>query len=234
MILKCPFSGRCAKNPNFHYENTLPWGDDGSRILLSRNYLPYTEKMRELKSDFESSVAEFIANYSELVEEARYRLNGMFKPDDYPGKDQIRSKYGLDTLVNPLPSEQDFRVTLQAEEVDQIKERIQARNQTAYQEAMKSVWQRLYEPVKHMADKLHDSDARFKSSLVKNLCDLCALLPRLNLGDSKELEDMRRQVEDKLCRVQPKELRKNKKVRRQVATDASEILDAMKGYMGDG
>ena len=217
----------------FYYENTLPWGDDGARILLAKNYLTYTGKMRALKSGFEEAVSKFLSNYAALVEEARKTLNGMFDPEDYPRESKIKTKYGFEVSVNPLPSEQDFRVALQAEEVDQIKARIHARNQSAYQEAMKSVWDRLYKNVKHMADRLHDSEAKFKNSLVSNLCDLCALLPRLNLDDSKELEEMRCEVEEKLCRVEPKELRDNKKIRSQVATDASEILDVMKGYMGD-
>ena len=218
----------------FHYENTLPWKDDGARILLAKNYLPYTAKMRELKSDFEQAAGEFVANYQALVNDARENLNGMFNPEDYPSEAKIKTKYGLEVSVTPLASEQDFRVTLQAEEVDRIKEDIQARNQAAFQEAMADVWNRLYKAVKHMADRLQDADAKFKNSLVGNLCDLCALLPRLNLNDSKELEAMRRKVEEKLCRVEPDELRKNKKTRSQVATDASEILDVMKGYMGHG
>jgi len=85
-----------------------------------------------------------------------------------------------------------------------------------------------------MADRLHDADAKFKNSLVTNLRDLCALLPRLNLKDSKELEEMRRQVEKKLCRIEPNALRSNKQIRSQVASDASDILDVMKGYIGHG
>ena len=219
---------------SFHYENTLPWGDDGSRILLSKNYLPYTGEMRRLKASFEEAVAQFIADYKDLVEDARVRLNDMFNRGDYPDGAQIENKYGLEVFIDPLPSAADFRVTLQAEEIDQIRKQIQARNQSAFEEAMRDVWNRLYQSVKHMADKLHQADAVFRNSLVNNLCELCALLPRLNLSDSKELEDMRHQVEDKLCRFEPDELRTNLKKRSQVATDASAILETMKGYIGHG
>jgi len=153
---------KVAKTANaarsFHYENTLPWGDDGARILLAQNYLPYTGRMRELKADFEASVTQFIEDYRDLVDAAREHLNGMFNADDYPDEAQIRTKYGLEVSVDPLPAEGDFRVELQNDEVQQIKERIHARNQSAYQEAMGDVWGRLYKTVKHMADRLHDAD----------------------------------------------------------------------------
>jgi hypothetical protein len=45
---------------------------------------------------------------------------------------------------------------------------------------------------------------------------------------------MRHQVEDKLCRFEPDELRTNLKKRSQVAADASAILETMKGYIGNG
>ena len=183
---------------------------------------------------FEEAVARFIADYKDLVEDARVRLNSMFNRGDYPDGAQIENKYRLEVFIDPLPSAADFRVTLQAEEIDQIRKRIQARNRSAFEEAMRDVWNRLYQSVKHMADKLHQADAVFRNSLVNNLCELCALLPRLNLRDSKELEDMRHQVEDKLCRFEPDELRTNLKKRSQVATDASAILETMKGYIGNG
>ena len=229
---------KVAKTANearkFHYDNTLPWGDDGSRILLSKNYLSYTSKMQALKSGFEVTVGEFIANYSALVEDARQRLKGMFNPGDYPDGSRIQKKYTFEVSIDPLPSEADFRVTLQDEEVERIKERIKTRNRLAYQEAMADVWQRLYKSVKHMADRLQEADGVFRNTLVSNLCDLCALLPRLNLSDSQKLETMRRTVEKKLCRFAPGELRRDQKKRFQVATDATAILDVMKGYMDHG
>jgi len=229
---------KVAKTANesrkFHYDNTLPWGDDGTRILLAKNYLPYTSKMQELKSGFEVTVNEFIANYGALVEDARERLKGMFDPGDYPDESRIQKKYAFEVSIDPLPSEADFRVTLQGEEVDRIKEQIKTRNESAYQEAMADVWQRLYRNVKHMADRLQEADGVFRNTLVNNLCDLCALLPRLNLSDSQELEEMRRTVEKKLCRYEPQELREDQQKRSRVATDATAILDVMKGYINHG
>ena len=40
----------------FHYENTLPWKDDGYRMLPSANYMDYTQAIRALKNKFEKAV----------------------------------------------------------------------------------------------------------------------------------------------------------------------------------
>jgi hypothetical protein len=218
----------------FHYENTLPWGDDGSRILPAKNYMAYTGEMRSLKSAFESSVQVFLGSYQALVADSKERLKGMFNEKDYPEISKISEKYAFDVEIDPLPDEADFRVTLQEEEVEAIRRDIKKRSDIAYEEAMKDLWQRLYKGVSHMAEKLKDADGVFRNSLVNNLCDLCSILPRLNLSNSKELEEMRRKVEEELCRFDPEILRTDKVRRSEVAGQAASILDAMKGYMGNG
>src|SRR5579863_224358 len=50
-----------------HYKRTLPWSDNGSRILTSAGYLTYSAEMRKLESEFYAAVAEFIQGYDQFV-----------------------------------------------------------------------------------------------------------------------------------------------------------------------
>ena len=60
-----------------NWDMTLPWMDmDGQRLLPTKSYLDYTNKMRQLKEEFSTAVAEFTRNYPAYVEEAKKRLNG--------------------------------------------------------------------------------------------------------------------------------------------------------------
>ena len=72
----------------------------------------------------------------------------------------------------------------------------------------------------------------FSDSLVNNIVDLCALLPRLNIADDPRLEEMRQTVESTLCQANPEVLRDNIAVRATTASNAETILSAMAGYMG--
>ena len=58
-----------------------------------------------------------------------------------------------------------------------------------------------------MAEKLADSDKIFRDSLINNLCDLCDLLPKLNITGDKNLDNMRKEIEQQLCRYMPENLR---------------------------
>lgn len=214
----------------YHYKNTLPWSDNSPRILPAAHFQDYSAEMRKLKASFEDAVQEFVSNYPDYVYQARSMLNGMFNADDYPA--DVEDKFSFNTEILPLPAAGDFRVTLQGGEVARIQQDIENRCNAAMERAMKDLWSRLFEAVKHMAEKLGDTDKVFRNSLVNNLCELTAILPKMNITGNADLEKMRREIEDKLCGLEPDELRKDPEQRKQTAQDASAILETMAGYIG--
>lgn len=216
----------------FHYENTLPWRDDGARILPASNFDTYSQKMRELRSKFEHAVTLFCDNYPDLIQDARIKLNSLFNPSDYPAVNGVRRKFDFQVTIDPMPDAADFRVTLRDEDIQEIQQDIAKRMKHVQAEAMKDLWHRLHKVVSHMADRLSKTDAVFRNSLVGNLTELVNLLPRLNLAGDVELEAMRKQVEEKLCQHDAQTLRESPKIRQETADNAHSILDAMSGYMG--
>ena len=217
----------------FHYSNTLPWGDDDSRILPAKNYLPYTKKMRKFKESFEKSVNEFIELYPGLIERAEKNLNGLFNPADYPFADELGAKFNFSVAVIPVPVAGDFRVSLSDDEVDLIRADIEARVKESISAAMKDAWGRLFQVVKHMAQKLRDQKAIFRDSLIGNIQELCAILPRLNLTDDPNLKAMIREVNQSLAGLDPEVLRKHEIDRKVAADQADGILRKMSAYMGE-
>lgn len=215
-----------------HYRFTLPWRDDGARILPSAAYLDYTSELRKLEAEYWAAVDQLVSAYPDLVAQARIRLNGMFCEDDYPAPHKIRSHYTWETSVDPLPSADDFRVSLSDDETARIQKEITDRTQAAVSQGMRDAWQRLYDAVSHMADRLSDADAIFRDSLVGNVRDLCSLLPKLNLTGDAHLERMRQDVEARLAGCEPQDLRDNKRHRADVAQKAREIQSAMAAFMG--
>lgn len=216
----------------YHYQNTLPWGDDDYRLLPAANYAEYTAKMRGFRAAFEYAVAAFINGYPSWVDDARARLNGMFNIADYPPPSEIYQRYSFNTAVSPLPYADDFRVNLHDSAVAEIRADIEARALESQQRANADLWERLHSSVSHMADKLGDSEAIFRDSLVQNVVDICELLPRLNVLHDERLEAMRNEVESRLCSFKAQDLRENKTDRKDAAKEAQKILDAMSGYMG--
>lgn len=217
---------------SYHYKNTLPWYDWGPRMLPAALYLEYTQKVQFYKTEFEKAVNEFVQNYSTYVTEAQNNLNGMFNPTDYPAPESIASYYSFAVSVNPLPDASDFRVTLSDSEISIIKSDIEARSRDAQAAAMAELWTRLHDAVQHMVARLSDDKAIFRDSLVGNIEELVVLLPKLNVTEDADLENMRRDVEKKLLGYKSDKLRTDPNSRKQAAKAAKAILDNMSGYMG--
>jgi hypothetical protein len=216
----------------FHYANTLPWGDEGVRILPVKNYLDYTAKMREYKATFEGAIDEFIEEYPRLLEQASYDLNSLFDYHDYPSVSELRNKFGIDVSFAPVPEGSDFRVTLAEDEVKSIQADIETRVRNSVQDAMYDVWNRLHTAIKHVTEKLRDPDAIFRDSLIGNVKELCDILPKLNLTDNPDLIGIIHQVQDEIAELKPETLRESPIDRQDAARKADEIAKKMSGYMG--
>jgi len=215
----------------FHYENTLPWDDGGGRILPSKNFETYSKAMRKLKVSFDEAVRNFLDNYDEYREEARRRLNGMFRDSDYPGPREIKRKFDFTTDIEPVPNHKDFRVTLGDKDIKRIQAQLEKRVAERVATATKDLYIRLGEVVSKFAEKLADKDAIFRDSLVENIVGLVNLIPKLNVTNDPELEKLRKETERKICALGPDALRKDEAARSTAAKDANAILDKMSGYI---
>ena len=220
-----------------HYENTLPWRDDGYRILPAGNYFEYCDQQRANRDRFNAAVAEFVADYPAMIEEARDRLNGLYDPMDYPDPDKIGRKFGADICVLPLPAGVDFRVDLSEAETQRVRADIERRTQDAAQAAMRDLWQRLYNTVNRIAERLTKYSREggkvenpFRDTLITNLRDLVELLPRLNFTADPRLDAMRQRLTEELCQADAQTLRDDADIRRDTAAAAARILDDMAGY----
>jgi hypothetical protein len=216
----------------FHYKNTLPWGDDESRILPAANYSIYSAKMREFRAKFEGAVDEFVSEYPGLIEQAQRDLNGLFRAEDYPSAEALRFKFRFDFSVKPVDDSKDFRVSLAADEVERIRAEIEGRVSVSVNDAMADCWARLYEAVKHLADKLREPDAIFRDSLVGNIAELCDILPRLNVTEDPSLTAVLDEARASLASLDPDRLRKYELDRKSAAGRADDILSRMAGYVG--
>ena len=213
-----------------YYDNTLPWGIDGTQMLPTSNYLQFMADFRKERDEWNILVRNFVDHYDTLKEDAKRILGGLYDPADYPSAVDIRQKFHMDMAVFPVPSA-DFRVSIASDELSRIQQDVERRVAEAQTNAMKDVWQRLFDRVKHMAEKLADPKAIFRDSMVENAREICALLPRLNFTDDPNLEALRQQVEASLIK-HPEALRNDPDLRRDTAAEAKAIMDKMSVFMG--
>lgn len=228
-----------------HYENTLPWEDDGWRLVSNANLMEYRKAVAAAARRFEDALKEFLDQYDTLREQARDLLNGMYDPNDYPSRDEVARKFSMRVDYSTLPVSGDFRLDdLPADQITEIRDSIQSRVERGIAEAMRAAWDRLYEPLANIYERLTDPKlneegargaaqrASIREVLIDNALASADVLGRLNITNDPQLEAMRKQVVDALTGLDVKQLREDQEARAEVAQKADAILSAMRGIYG--
>jgi hypothetical protein len=175
----------------YFYKITLPWSDEGFRLLPSNLYFDLTARMREFEAGFEQGVEGFLQVYPQYIEQVRPELNGLFREEDYPAADKLRKKFGVKLEILPIPTGNDFRVQMSAEEQARVAREIDANVRESLTRGTEDLWKRLRDVVSHMVDRLNEPESRFHATMVTNAFDLVELLPHLNVNNDADLIDHR-------------------------------------------
>lgn len=223
-----PITRLASKSRQVHYKFTLPWGNDAWRILSNKIFLDYQKELTDCKKEFKDQVNIFIANWDTFVEQAKVSLNTMFNPLEYPALNTLRNSFDFAIDFCPLPDDGDFRVELAQNDIDEMKENLNERMKKAQEDATRDLWIRLQQPIACIVEKLSDSEAIFRDSLIENVKEIITLIPKINIEDNPLLNSFANE-----CNVlikDPQLLRDDKQEREKTALKAQELLEKLKGY----
>ena len=223
-----------------HKQLTLPWEDNGTRILATPGYMAYTGEMRLLRIKYEAAVTQWAKGMPQYIEEAKVRLGKMFNAEDYPDVKDVTAKFWFDVEVKQVPESKDFRAKLSNDAVKEITHDIEKRTNDRLEMAMNEVFSRIAGLTAHMVDKLKNFqpavgdkkiESNFRDSMVWNIKELAELLPALNLTNDKRIEDLRLSMLNDLTVHSPVILKADPKVRSETARKAEAILKKVNSYM---
>jgi hypothetical protein len=216
-----------TKARTLHHELTLPWCDEGFRILPVDLHLRYMESFRGLRTDFHGAVSKFLGAYDDAKAAARVSLGTLFNEDDYPSLSELGSAFSIEVRPQPLPAGHDWRIDLPGDTVERIRLDLETRLEEAQRLATADLYHRLSSVVSHMADTLSIPDKIFRDSLVTNVRELCDVLPSLNIANDPALADLTADIEDRLASLSPTALRNEPSTRESAALDAAALLESI-------
>lgn len=196
--------------------------------------------IRGQSSKFDAAVDEFIQKYPGYVQDARTRLNSMFKDDDYPTIEQLRGKFAVECKVLPVPTSTDFRAEMSAAQAAQIRAEIEEQVAEATTAAVQDVYRRVADVTGRMVERLNayrpsegkgdKAEGAFRDTLVGNVRDLITILPALNITGDPMLTAMAEKLKP-LAEHNASVLRDDPTARKNVAAEAQAILDTVSGFL---
>ena len=219
---------------NHYLLHTLPWKDNGDRLLSRKMYMKFIEEHEQLVTKFHDAVTHLVdVTYPEAVAKAQFRMAGLFNPNDYPLASELRGKFYCRLTIDAVTEGSDFRVKMDADTVASIQEKIEANLNERVGAVMSKVWQQLYKLVEHYAERMK-ADGRLYDSVRDNLIEMAEILPGLNVLNDPNLRQIGKDIRARLGGYDVKDLRHKKKgdeLRAAAAAEAEEIMETMKGFM---
>jgi len=201
------------------YEMTLPWLDNGVRVLPSDLFFPFREKMQELERAHSKAVAEFLDHYEERLADARLRLVGLFNPFDFPTRDQVERKFGMKVSVMPFPEVDDFRV----EQADELREEFEEQARKREAEMVADLAGRIANIAGEFTCKVNGGK-RFWNSLTDKVSDLAKLVDGLNVTGNPDIAEAGRLLRE-IAAVKPDDLRDDPKAKAEAVGKADLAAD---------
>lgn len=214
------------------YERTLPWKDNGDRLLTRLMFQDFIEAHERLTTEFKDAVDAFVTTaYPAARAKAEFRMGELFKADDYPAAESLRRRFYINMDIDAVTEAGDFRVEMEASQLDGIRTSMETAMNERLGRAMHDVWERLRTVVGHFATKMADGEAVFRDATVRNIEELVEILPGLNVTGDPNLDAMANEVKRTLAGYAPVDLRKKPEVRSQAALEAKDIMERMSGFM---
>ena len=225
-----------------HYEQTLPWDDQGSRLLTVANYEHYMGLLDGLSERMVRERARFIEDYEDNIDQARLDLGKLFRIEDYPSKEALHGKFGIRYRITPVPDADHFMAKLASDDTDRVKRDIEHQVEERLHDAVGDLYRRLGEAVERVSERLQENAEGkplvFRDSMIENIRGLVDVVPRLNIFGDDTLARLCEQVKEKIAGVEPASLRPSRTfdpdpaARARVKRDADALMEQFAGYFG--
>ena len=223
-----------ANARNINYDATMPWSDLGQRLLTMPVYFKHHPLLTGLQTEFYRMSDTFCNNYTWEISRAQARLGDLFRREDYPTEESIRSKFSFTISYIPLPDAGDFRIDIGNEQQQVLKDHYSEYYSKQLASAMDDVWQRTYKALSNMSERLdysgNDKKKIFRDTLVDNVIDMVELLTVCNVTGDGKMTRMANKLEDALRGVTPDGLRQSESLRvetKRMVDDAIKSLPSL-------
>lgn len=233
---------------------TLPWDDNGRRLIPTAQYMDITDEARRYEQRFNDLLRVFMATYSNEISKQAFEMGALFDRSEYPPADEAASKFRFMLSIEPVPTAGDFRVDIAEEQAAQMREDYDKMTNQRVAGAVADAWQRVKEQCEWVVERMTaciefdpdmveenktlDDDGnvikveikkkrrpKLYDSMLENGLELCKLLSKLNVTNDPKLEEARQQMETILSRIDMDSLKESPELQSATRSAMQNILD---------
>lgn len=219
---------------NWVREKTYPWAPKWGAVP-NIEVPQFMQQYEEYDKERAALVEEFLLEYPQIVSDAAFRLNGLFKREDYPSVDEVRAKFGMAIYTSEVPSG-DFRNRVCTTLADDLQRHYNRQANAAIDNLVKAQvgkLEKVMRSLSHCCDMnttVNDdgtttvSRRKLHEATLKEAVEYCDLFRQFNPTGDTRLEAIRAELEQVLVTKNFDQLRKSDAVRAQTKAEVDGIL----------
>ena len=216
---------------NAHYAMTLPWSR-GIDLVATKTFFKYKKHMSGLEQEFLKLREKFLSVYEDAVVQAQTTLGDLARLGDYPPLESVKGKFSWEVNFLPLPTGGDFRLDIEKEQADVLREEYDKHYKNLFGGAIGSMMEQLKEYLTNASYRLdyqdHEDKRKFNDTLVSNVTNMIddILIPLADQDD--RLKNLSRELSDTFQGVSPDALREDGVLRRNTKKGVDDVINSIK------
>jgi hypothetical protein len=223
---------------NWMKRMTYDWNGD-QRYLPTPDVPKFMTEYRLHEKAFGALFNDFDASYEDIISDMAFKAAGlgdMFNRNDYPTREKMQKKYGINLFVNDVPMN-DYRVLVAKDMADELFDVYASQTQRIVEGIVTDQFKRMKDVMESLSfccdvDVSVGADGEQKirkrkiyDTTVDKARDMVRLYKEFNLTDNAELSESIVMLENTLRDVSADILRESDLVRSEVKEGVDEILN---------
>jgi hypothetical protein len=221
---------------NWVKRRTYRW-NNSQDLLPSVDVPKFKQEYHAHQAAFNTLLGDFILAYDSIVSDMAFKQGDMFDRNDYPAKEQLVSKFGVQLFVSEVPMS-DFRCGIASDiaedlfatyskQAEQIVSHVMVEQQSRFIEVMKSISHCCGVDEIGVDDNTGETKTKKRKiydTTIQKAKEMCDTFKGFNLSGDPELEQARVSLEKALNGVTAEDIRESDAVRHAVKEDIDSIL----------
>jgi len=223
---------------NWMKRMTYDWNGD-QRYLPTPDVPKFMAEYRQHEVAFASLFKSFDDSYEDIISDMAFKAAGlgdMFNRNDYPTREKMQKKYGINLFVNDVPMN-DYRVLVAKDMADELFDVYASQTQRIVEGIVNDQFKRMKDVMESLSfccdvDVSVGADGEQKikkrkiyDTTVDKARDMVRLYKEFNLSNNAELSESIAMLESTLRDVSAEILRESDLVRSEVKEGVDEILN---------
>ena len=227
---------------NWVKRRTYRW-NNSQDLLPSVDMPKFKAEYHAHQAAFNTLLGDFILAYDSIVSDMAFKQGDMFDRNDYPAKEQLVSKFGVQLFVSEVPMS-DFRCGIASDiaedlfatysqQAQEIVSHVMVEQQSRFIEVMKSISHCCGVDDVGIDDNTGETKTKKRKiydTTILKAKEMCDTFKGFNLSGDPELEQARASLERALSGVTAEDIRESDAVRHAVKEDIDDILGKFSSF----